>query len=53
MNGKNINCDDKIIKKSEFYRDKKAFQIYDVDVNKILVSKREPYGTKNALIYWT
>ena len=49
MSGKNINFDNKKIKKSEFYRNKKAFQIDDVDVNKILVSKKEPYGTKNAL----
>ena len=49
MNGKNINSDDKKIKKSEFYRKKNAFQIDDVDVNKILISRKEPYGTKNAL----
>ena len=42
----------KKIKKSEFYKSKKAFQIDDVDVNKILVSKKEPYGTKNALKYF-
>ena len=29
--------------KSDFYKNKKAFQIDDVDVNKILVSKKEPY----------
>ena len=48
MNVKNINFDDKKIKKSEFYRNKKAFQLDDIDVNKTLVSKKEPYGTKNA-----
>ena len=42
----------KKIKKSEFYKSKKPFQIDDVDVNKILVSKKEPYGTKNALKYF-
>ena len=31
---------------------RKAFQIDDVNVNKILVSKKEPYGTKNALKYF-
>ena len=36
-------------KKSDFYKNKKVFQIDDVDVNKILVSKKEPYRTKNAL----
>ena len=43
MIGKNINFDDEKIKKSEFYQ-KKAFQIDDVDVNKILVSKKELFG---------
>ena len=35
-----------------FIKTKKAFQIDDVDVNKILVSKKELYGTKNALKYF-
>ena len=53
MNGKNINFDNKNIKKSNFYnKNKKIFNIDDIDVNKILVSKKEPYGTKNALKYF-
>ena len=52
MNTKNIYFDNKKIKKSDFYKNKKAFQIDDIDVNKILVSKKEPYGTKNALKYF-
>ena len=40
---KNINFDDEKIKKSEFYQ-KKAFQIDDGDVNKILVPKKELFG---------
>ena len=51
MSGKNIDFDDKKIKKSYFYKNKKANQIDDTDVNKILVSKKEPYGKKNALKY--
>ena len=51
MSGKNINFDDKKIKKIDFYKNQKAFQIDDTDINKILVSKKEPYGTKNALKY--
>ena len=47
MSGKNINFDDKKIKKSEFYKNKKLKSIEDIDINKILVSKKEPYGTKN------
>ena len=52
MSGKNINFNDKKIRKSDFYKNKKAFQIDDIDVNKKLVSKKEPYGTKNALKYF-
>ena len=49
MSTKNINFDGKRIKKSEFYKSKKIFQIDKIDVNIILVSKKESYGTKNAL----
>ena len=38
MSTTNINFDDKKIKTSEFYKNKKVFQIDDIDVNKILVS---------------
>ena len=47
-----MNFNEKEIKKVTFIKTKKAFQIDDVDVNKILVSKKEPYGTKNALKYF-
>ena len=52
MSEKNINFDDKKIKKSVFYKNKKVFQIDYIDVNKILVSKKEPYGTKNWFKYF-
>ena len=52
MNGKNINFDDRKIKKTELYKNKKIFNIDDIDVNKILVSKKEPYGKNNSLIYF-
>ena len=42
MNRKNINFDDKRIKKVNFTK-KKVFQIDDIDVNKIFVCKKEPY----------
>ena len=42
MNTKNINFDNKKIRKSDFYKNKKAFQIDNIDVNKILVPKKEP-----------
>ena len=41
MNRKSINFDNKNIKKSDFYnKNKKIFNIDDIDVNKILVSKK-------------
>ena len=49
MSGKNINFDDK---KSKFYKNKKVAEINNIDVNKILVSKEEPYGTKNSFKYF-
>ena len=45
MSTKSINFNDKKINKSDFYnKDKKIFNIDDIDVNKILVSKKEQYG---------
>ena len=53
MNGKNINFDNKNIKKSDFYnKNKKIFNINDIDVNKILVSKKEKYGKYNSFKYF-
>ena len=52
MSGKNINFDDKKIWKSDFYENKKINSIEDIDVNKILVSNKEPYGTKNSFKYF-
>ena len=52
MCGKSINFDDKKINKSSFYKNKKLFSLNDIDVNKILVSKKESYGTKNSLKYF-
>ena len=52
MSGKNINLGDKIIKKSYLYKNKKVTKIDDIDVNEILISKEEPYGTKNSFKYF-
>ena len=49
MSGKSINFDNKNIKKSDFYKNKKLLKIEDIDINKIFVSKKESYGTKNAI----
>ena len=52
MSGKNRNFDDKKIKRSSFYKNKKINNIKGTDVNNILVSKKEPYGTKNSRKYF-
>ena len=38
--------------KSNFYKNTQLFNIHDLDVNKISVSKKESYGTKNSLKYF-
>ena len=52
MSSKSVNFGDKKIKKSGFYKNVKVIKIDDVDVNKILVSKEESYGTKNSFKYF-
>ena len=47
-----INFDDKTIKKNSFYKNKKINNIEDIDVNNILVSKKESYGNKNSVKYF-
>ena len=49
---KNVNFDDRKIKKSDFHKNKIVTKIDDTDVNTILVSKDEPYGTKNSFKYF-
>ena len=49
MSGKSINFDDQKINKSNFYKNKKLFNLHDIDANIILVSKKESYGTKDSL----
>ena len=44
MSGNCIKFNDKKIKKSDFYKNKKIFNISDIDINNILVSKKEKYG---------
>ena len=52
MSGKNINFDGKKIRKSDFYKNKKINNIVDIDINNILVSKKESFGNKNSLKYF-
>ena len=46
MGGKEIDFKDKKINKNEFYRNQKLVKIKDIDINKILISKLEPYSSK-------
>ena len=49
MNGNRINFNNKNIKKSDFtIKTKKIFNIDDIAVNKMLVSKKEQYGKYNS-----
>ena len=55
MSGKSINFGNKKKKKKKnFYKNKnkKIFNINDIDVNKILVSKKETYGKDNSSRYF-
>ena len=49
---KNIIVDDKNINKSNFYKNKKLFSIFDIEVDKILISKKEPYSKKRSFKYF-
>ena len=40
MSGKNLIFDNQKINKSNVYKNKKLFNIYDIDVDKILISKK-------------
>ena len=56
ISGKNIIFHDEKINRSNFYKNKKLSNFYknkklskigDIDVNKILISKKEAYGKKS------
>ena len=49
MNGLSIIFDNKKIKKNIFYRSRKPFNLKDIDVNRVGISKEVVYGTKNSL----
>ena len=42
----------KKVRKSNFYKNKKINRIEDIDINNVLVSKKEPYVTKNLFKYF-
>ena len=43
---------DKKISKSNFHQNKKLFNIYDIDVSKMLICKKESYGKKSSFKYF-
>ena len=49
MSGKNINFNDKKITKSTFYKNKTINNIEEIDINNILVSKKESYDNKKLI----
>ena len=42
MSKKSINFDDKKINNSNIYKNKKSFEIHDIDIDNVLISKKEP-----------
>ena len=53
MSTRIIDFNDKKIKKSDFCnKNKKIFNTSDIDINKILVSKKETYGKYNSFKYF-
>ena len=52
MSRSSINLDNEKIKKSDFYKNKKIFSIDNIDVNKILVSKKEKYDKYSSFKYF-
>ena len=45
---KSISFNNEKIRKDDFYKNKKTNDIENINVDNILVSKKEPYGTKNS-----
>ena len=50
MSEKTINFDNKKINKSKFYKTKRLFKIDDINIDKILISNKEPYGKKKGYL---
>ena len=47
-----VNFEDKKINKKAFYKNKKSYEVYGIDTEKILVSKKESYGEKGSIKYF-
>ena len=48
MSGKNIIFNNEKLNKSKFYKNKKLSKIDDINVHKILISKKNAYGKKSS-----
>ena len=44
--------DDKMINKSNLYKNKRLFDIYDIDVSNILISEKSRNGKKRSFKYF-
>ena len=51
MSGESIKFGGKKISNRSFDKNKKLFRIQDIDINKILVSKKVPYGKESIKYY--
>ena len=51
MSERTINFGDKKINKKDFYNNKKQFNIKDIDINKISISKPQSYDKNNMRKY--
>ena len=47
MSERSIKFGDEEVNKSNFYKNKKLFKAEDIDISKILVSKKAPYGKES------
>ena len=47
-----VNFEDKKVNKKAFYKNKKPYDVYDIDTEKILVSKKESYGKKGSIKFF-
>ena len=47
MSEKSVKFGDNKINRKSFYKNKKVFKMEDIDISKILVSKKEAHGEKS------
>ena len=50
MSGKSINFDDKKSTiNNNFYKTRNSFEIHDIDIDVVVISKKEPSGKKKLI----